>query len=110
MRYLISLCAALLLATSVFTGCQSSSATQETGKKQTPAAPPAAQNGDDIKRMSIEDTRAAVAKGTAVIIDVRSATDYKANHIKGSTNIPYAEIADRMSELPKDKTAVLYCS
>ena len=111
--------AALLLVTLALAACQNAGADKPASAPNnptstaatTPAAPQTpTEPADGVKRMTIEDARAAVEKGTAIIVDVRSADEYKANHIKGSISIPYAEIADRIKELPKDKTAVLYCS
>ncbi len=116
MRSFFAGLAALLLVTVALTACQNAVDNQQAASPKPSAAPaqtapaqPAAP-ADGVKRMTLEDTRAAVEKGAAVIVDVRSADEYKANHIKGSISIPYAEIADRIKELPKDKTAVLYCS
>jgi rhodanese-related sulfurtransferase len=51
-----------------------------------------------------------VDKGTAVVIDTRDAASYKANHIKGSINIPLNDVASRIGELPRDKMIAAYCS
>ena len=111
--------AALLLVTLALAACQNAGADKPVSAPNNPtstaATTPAAQQtpaepADGVKRMPIDEARAAVEKGTAVIIDVRDANSYQSSHIKGSINIPYAEIADRIKELPKDKTAVLYCS
>jgi rhodanese-related sulfurtransferase len=49
-----------------------------------------------------------IAEG-AIIIDVRTAGEYKNGHIKGSLNIPLSEIENAMSWLIKDVPIVLVC-
>ena len=48
-------------------------------------------------------------QGGAVLVDVRTAGEFRRGHIEGAINIPIDEIRDRMSEIPKDKTILLYC-
>ncbi|MBI4686554.1 MAG: sulfurtransferase [Nitrospirae bacterium] len=45
-----------------------------------------------------------------VIVDVRDRDEYKAGHIKGAINIPVDELADRVSEIPRDKKVLLQCT
>lgn len=107
-KSLMLLLAVMLLATAL-TGCNSNetraSGATPTGKPAQPAAPV-----DDIKRISIDEARAAFDSGRAVIIDVRTEGAFKAGHIKGATLITYNDVAARAGELPKDKTIILYCS
>ncbi len=44
-------------------------------------------------------------------IDVRTADEFNAGHLKAATHIPYEEIATRIGEVTQDKTDVirLYC-
>lgn len=44
-------------------------------------------------------------------IDVRTTGEYEAGHVKGSTHIPYDEIAEKITALTTDKDAKihLYC-
>lgn len=47
---------------------------------------------------------------TMVLVDVRNPPPQKiAKKIAGAVLIPQAELADRLTELPKDKTIVVYC-
>ena len=46
--------------------------------------------------------------GGAVFVDVRSADDFRASRIQGAVNIPLLEAQRRATELPRDKTIVLY--
>lgn len=48
-------------------------------------------------------------KGTAVLIDVRPRVEFEAGHIEGAISIPLDELMQRIKELPRNKTVVLYC-
>jgi rhodanese-related sulfurtransferase len=102
--------AALLLATFMFTGCnsaeQKTAAASKSDKPKEAAAAPA----DDIRRISVAEAKAEFESDKAIIVDVRGEASYKAGHIKGAKFIPYNEIANRTAELPKDKLIILYCS
>lgn len=43
------------------------------------------------------------------LVDVRSASEYNAGHIPNSTNIPYEEVASRLSDLSLESPIVLIC-
>ena len=47
----------------------------------------------------------------AVVLDVRSAEDYAAGHIRGARSLPAAQLADNIDTLKryKDKPVVVYC-
>ena len=40
----------------------------------------------------------------ALLLDIRDASEFKAGHITGAVNIPYASLGNRISELDKHKT------
>ncbi|WP_298955733.1 rhodanese-like domain-containing protein [uncultured Campylobacter sp.] len=56
-----------------------------------------------------EDNR---AKENYLVIDVRSADEYAAGHVKHAINIPLGELESRLDEINdyKDKNVVLYCN
>jgi hydroxyacylglutathione hydrolase len=43
------------------------------------------------------------------VLDVRSADEYASEHIPGSLHIPYAELAARLEELPRDRPIATIC-
>jgi hydroxyacylglutathione hydrolase len=45
----------------------------------------------------------------AVILDVREPEEYQTGHVPGAINIPQAELASRLEELPKDRPILLVC-
>jgi phage shock protein E len=46
----------------------------------------------------------------AQLIDVRTVSEYKTGHIKGSINIPLQSINSGMSKLKKDKPIITCCA
>lgn len=65
---------------------------------------------DGARRITIEELDAMIKNGEAFIVDVRNQASYDLGHIPGSRLIPAGEIANHLSELPRDKTIVTYCS
>jgi len=75
------------------------------------AAPsPETTYADGARRITIDELETMIKNGEAFIVDVRNQAMYDAGHIPGSRLIPSAEILNHLSELPKDKTIVTYCS
>jgi hypothetical protein len=77
------------------------------------AAPQAAAPADPLAeapRISAADAKKALDAGKAVLVDVRSLDAWQDEHAKGVVSIPVNEIYARMSELPKDKQVIAYCT
>jgi 3-mercaptopyruvate sulfurtransferase SseA len=115
MRLYVLLAGAAIIASLALTACNSrdgSSTRTGNGTASTtaPAAPTTSMPSDGVRRVTTAELHDALEKGTAVVIDVRSAESYKISHIKGALSIPEPEIAARKGELPPGKTIVLYCS
>lgn len=107
MRSLILASATLLIALSVLLAV-SASHKRDTATLAQPSAQATPEDG--VRRVTVEELRAALEKGTAIVVDVRGEDQYKAGHIKGALWIPGDKIAGRTKELPKDKLIVTYCS
>jgi rhodanese-related sulfurtransferase len=45
----------------------------------------------------------------AILIDVREPVEYAAGHVPGAVNLPQADLADRLEELPRDRPLLLIC-
>ena len=45
-----------------------------------------------------------------IFIDVRTESEYKSSHIEDAINIPVSEIEERLDEIPKDKSIIVYCN
>lgn len=105
---------ALLALSAGAAGTQSGGAFSSQAAGQTPssAAATAQDNmpGDGVRRITPAEVREALARGEAVIVDVRGPNAYEDGHIRGALSIPYAEVLSRTSELPRDKMIITYCS
>jgi 3-mercaptopyruvate sulfurtransferase SseA len=64
----------------------------------------------EIPRVSLSDAKAAYDNNAAIFVDVRPAASYQAGHIKGALNIPESELSYRLSELPKNRWIITYCT
>ena len=74
-------------------------------------APQAPNPEDSMPRISVEEAKAAVDKGSAVIIDVRGPDAYKAAHVKGATEHSLSRLEQGdFKDLPKNKRIIAYCS
>ena len=106
MRLLTFSITALVLAVLV-TACSlhGKSSSQAQQAQATPTPYP-----DGARRVTIEEMESLVKEGKAVVIDVRSQDSYDAGHIPGAKLIPSGEILSHISELPKDKLIITYCS
>ena len=109
MRLFFSAAAAVLAAAVLLAACNSKE-TKTMGSNSSASRTPAQAEPDGVRRVTTVELRDALEKGTALVVDVRPATSYKQNHIKGSVNIPAEETANRIGELPRDKMIVTYCS
>jgi hypothetical protein len=65
-----------------------------------------------VPRVPVDQAKAALDSGTAIIVDVRSAEAYAAGHIQSSISIPLADIENNPSGLSLDKNRwiITYCT
>ncbi len=58
------------------------------------------------------DTLADLLRDDAgvLVLDVRDADEFASAHVPGALHIPYGELIDRLSELPKDRPIAAMCS
>ncbi|MGH2533231.1 MAG: MBL fold metallo-hydrolase [Thermomicrobiales bacterium] len=45
----------------------------------------------------------------AVVIDVREPAEYASGHVPGAVNVPQADLATRLGDLPRDREVLLIC-
>jgi len=67
----------------------------------------------DMARISVEELRRQIEQGAApVIVDVRSSTAQTLDRqrIPGAVHVPVQDAARHLSELPRDREIILYCS
>jgi rhodanese-related sulfurtransferase len=92
----------LLLAALALSACGSAA----------PAASVAAAEVAVEKLPDTVDARAVAAvkdRDDVLVLDVREPSEYDQGHIPGVTLIPMGQVADRLSEIPKDKTVIVTC-
>lgn len=63
-----------------------------------------------VRRVSETEANRLYKNGAAVIVDVRSNTQFAVNHIRGAVNIPNSQLVARLKELPAGKTIITYCA
>src|SRR5260370_27649285 len=54
------------------------------------------------------DTLESCSTGT-IVVDVRELEEYEQGHVPGAINLPQADLASRLDELPRDCPLVLIC-
>jgi 3-mercaptopyruvate sulfurtransferase SseA len=78
-----------------------------------PIVPAAFSATDVVPRITVQELKAKMDKGEdIVIIDVRAGREYTDSKIrmKGAIRIPIVQLETRISELPRDKEVVTYCT
>jgi len=107
LKFLIS--AMILVAAALLVACNAVDHVANTNTKPTSQGPDTVY-ADGARRVTIDEMEAMVKEGKAVIIDVRNQAAYDLGHIPGSRLIPAGEILNHISELPRDKMIITYCS
>ena len=66
----------------------------------------------EVPRVSVEEAQAAVARGEAIIVDVRGADYYAASHVAGALSLPLTRIEEDPANVSLDKTKwiITYCT
>jgi len=62
-----------------------------------------------LTRLDRTQLLAQARRGEVVVIDVRPGTEYQAAHLPHARSMPLPELAQRLSELPRDVEIVAYC-
>jgi len=57
----------------------------------------------------MEEVRQAISR-RAVIVDVRTRSEYRGRHVAGSRNIPLDELEGVIDSLPKDRPVIFCCA
>ncbi len=63
-----------------------------------------------VRRISLNDAKAAYDQGTALFVDVRDPSSFAASHIPGAVNIPLADIESGNVDLNPDQWIITYCT
>jgi len=66
----------------------------------------------ELPRVSVEEAKAALDSGAAIIVDVRDPGQYAAGHVAGAINIQLGEIETNPTglNLDKDQWIITYCN
>ena len=59
----------------------------------------------DVQPDALEEMLASGAE----LVDVRNSSEYVAGHLAGAANVPLGRLAERLDELPRDRTLVVHC-
>jgi len=65
--------------------------------------------GEEVEAIGRAELIGRIARGDAVLVDVRPAEEYAAGHIDGARSIPIDELEQRLTELPADREVIAYC-
>ena len=67
---------------------------------------------DGVRKMTVDDLKARLAKGDVAVLDVRSDRDWNTavTRIPGSARVNPDEIGQWAKNLPEGKAIVLYCA
>jgi rhodanese-related sulfurtransferase len=64
---------------------------------------------EELEPLSSLELLERVRAGDVVVLDVRPSEEYAAGHVPGAVSVPLAELAGRLSLLPRDVEIVAYC-
>jgi rhodanese-related sulfurtransferase len=53
---------------------------------------------------------AALLKGGAIVLDVRTKGEYADGHVKGSVNIPLDQLPQQLNKIDKNKVVITCCA
>lgn len=71
---------------------------------------PILRSQDDIPRLTASEAVSAIEQNGAILLDVRQASQYEINHIKGAISIPLGEIEAYLPGLDKEAWYITYCT
>jgi hypothetical protein len=121
-KFLIPASLALAAAAALVGACKATdtagnlsaaTAASKSSEKSAQAAPPTGTtevHADGIRRVNPAELQKMMEAGGVVVYDTRTKAGYDQEHIKGALSMPHDEVANRVSELPKGKTLVFYCT
>lgn len=66
--------------------------------------------GSGAHKITFDQMVSLLKEDKAFIVDVRTKEENEILNFSFATNIPVTEMPNRLNELPKDKTIVLFCS
>lgn len=64
----------------------------------------------EVNRIKVDEAKALLDSGQAILLDARSAESYAKQHATGAVSFPEAQELELLSQLPKDKILIFYCT
>ena len=64
---------------------------------------------EQLAKVGRKELMAQAKRGEVVVLDVRPSQEYETAHLPYARSMPLAELAQRLSELPRDVEIVAYC-
>jgi Flp pilus assembly protein CpaB len=64
----------------------------------------------EISRIKVDEAKALIDSGQAILLDARSAESYTSQHATGAISFPEAKELELLAQLPKDKILIFYCT
>ena len=111
MRFITLASLAFLVAIGGLVACNSNETLLSQAPKTAPTPQqPAPSPADNARRIKAAELHDLWEKGDVFIIDTRSESAYKDEHIKGSVSMPTGTVLTRLDELPRNKLIVAYCT
>lgn len=96
-----------------------SAQSEEASVEQAQPAPNADESSDESSseltalnlgpNIDVQTASSVMDRDDVFMLDVREPSEYEAGHIPGITLIPVGQVADRLSEIPKDKEVIISC-
>ena len=65
---------------------------------------------EKLPQISVRDLRRQMKEDAApLVVDVRTPTEWKSNHIEGARHLPLSSFAQRGTELPNEQPIAIIC-
>jgi rhodanese-related sulfurtransferase len=65
--------------------------------------------GEGVDHVTAAELEQRLARGDAVVLDVRPELEYRAGHIAGARSVPLSTLASAVPDLPRRREIVAYC-
>ncbi|MEO5718261.1 MAG: MBL fold metallo-hydrolase [Chthoniobacterales bacterium] len=62
-----------------------------------------------IVQISVPDLKASLKDKAPLVVDVRTPTEWKSNHIEGAYHLPLSAFAERVTDVPNDRPIAVIC-
>ncbi len=64
----------------------------------------------EVRRISVEEAKAAFDTNEAIFIDVRDSSSYEKSHIPGALLVSLINLTDQLSTIDNSRWIITYCS